>query len=347
MENIVKKVVRIARNRDLPYHEAHAYQVRQVLKNIEPEYASLSKQLIRECDDYAIEILGHKKYAPWLYVYSTMAGKFKQGWIPDNFYGSQVIPNIKGHYGDCASLKPLNTIFFQAKEFPDIGSFTNGLFLDRDYRVRSPKEFKEILFSDCNRVIFKADKSFKGQGIHFFDRTSFNIEDFAFLGNGLFQRYVDQHPLFDEFTKKSVATIRITTAINDEGEVSARGSYLRLGAEHDTHVQSATAVNIPVDLKTGKLNDIGYMSSWTTTHSHPTSHKSFSNVKIPNFGSCVDVATSLHLKVPFVRCIGWDVILDKDGKVVVLEWNGGHNGIKLTEATQGPAFVDLGWEKFR
>lgn len=98
---------------------------------------------------------------------------------------------------------------------------------------------------------------------------------------------------------------------------------------------------------TGALDEIGYMPSYLTIHSHPTSHKSFANVIIPSFGKCVDVVTSLHLKVPFVRCIGWDVTIDKKGEVVVLEWNGGHNGIKFTEATQGPAFVDMKWEKFR
>jgi len=346
-ENIVKKAVRIALKRQLPYHEAHAYQASKFLKTVESERGTLPKQVIRECGDYAIDILGDKKYAPWLYVYSAVAGRFKEGWIPANFYEPQVIPNINGHYGACANLKPLNSMFFQAKEFPDLGSFVNGLFLDTSYRVRSPQDFKKILFHDCDRVIFKTDQTLRGEGIHFFDRISFNVEDLEVLGNGAFQSYVDQHPLFNEYTPKSVATIRITTAINDEGKVSARGSYLRLGAAHDTHVQSATAVMIPIDLVTGVLSDTGYMPTWITTPSHPTSRKEFADVKIPNYEKCVDVVTSLHLKVPFARCIGWDVTVDKEGEVVVLEWNGKHNGIKFSEATQGPCFVDMGWEKFR
>lgn len=331
----------------MPYHEGQAYLASQFLKTIESERGTLSKQLIHECDDYAIDILGDKKYAPWLYVYTAVSGQFKPGWIPPNLYEPKVIPNVNGHYGACATLKPLNSIFFQAKEFPDLGSFVNGLFLDTTYRVRSPQDFKKILFSDCNHVIFKADQTLRGQGIYFFDRTSFNVEDFKVLGNGVFQRYVDQHPLFNEYTPKSVATIRITTAINDEGKVSARGSYLRLGTAQDTHVQSATAVMIPIDLVTGMLSARGYMPTWATTPLHPTSRKEFGDVTIPNFRKCVDVVTSLHLKVSFVRCIGWDVILDNEGKVIILEWNAKHNGIRFTEATQGPAFADMGWEKFR
>lgn len=347
MENFAKKVIRIAQNKPMPYHEGHAYQASQFLKTVESERGTLSKQTIRECDDYAIDILGDKKYAPWLHVYSAVAGQFKPGWIPANFYEPQVIPNTNGHYGACATLKPLNSMFFQAAEFPDLGSFVNGLFLDTSYQVYSPHDFKELLFRDCERVIFKADQTLRGEGIHFFDKTSFNLEDLEEFGNGIFQRYVDQHPIFNEYTPKSVATIRITTAINDDGKVSARGSYLRLGAENDTHVQSATAIMIPVDLETGMLDKLGYRPDWTTTLSHPGSRKKFEDVTLPNYRKCVDVVTALHLKVPFVRCIGWDVIIDKKGEVVILEWNGKHNGIKFTEATQGPCFTDMGWEKFR
>lgn len=347
MENFIQKSIRLALKRELSYHDRHAYQVSKILKTIGPENGTLSNSLTRECDDYALDVLGNKKYAPWLYVYSIIAGKFKTGWIPDNFYGAQVVPNINGHYGACASLKPLNNSFFESETFPDLGSFINGFLLNRSYQVCSSENFKNTLFRNGNRVIFKTDRSMKGQGIYVFDKSNFNTEFVKRLGNGVFQRYIDQHSLFNEYAPKSVATIRITTVTTDDGKASARGSNLRLGTENDTHVQSATAIAIPIDLATGTLSDTGYLPSWRTTKSHPTSNKSFTNVKIPSFKKCLDVVTSLHLKVPFVRCIGWDLTVDKNGEVVVLEWNGGHNGLNLTEAVYGPAFADLGWEKFR
>jgi hypothetical protein len=51
--------------------------------------------------------------------------------------------------------------------------------------------------------------------------------------------------------------------------------------------------------------------------------------------------------MPFVRCIGWDLTVDDQGAVQILEWNGGHTGIKITEATQGPCFADLNWHLLR
>lgn len=347
MENIFQKSLRLALGKQLSFHERHEYQVSKILKGIEPEHGTLTENSIRECDNYAMEILGHKKYAPWLYVYSAISGQFKEGWIPDNFYGSQVVPNINGHYGTCASLKPLNAKFFHTKEFPDIGSFVNGLFLDTNYQAYSEKSFIKHLFRNCDRIVFKTDKSLKGKGIHFFNPNSFSAEYVKSLGNGVFQSFVEQHSLFDEFAPESVATIRLTTVVNDDGEVSVRGSHLRLGTESDTHVKSATEVRVPITPGTGELDKAGYLPSYLTIYSHPTSQKSFDNVTIPNFKKCVATVNRLHLKVPFVRCIGWDVTLDKEGEVVILEWNGGHNGIKFTEATSGPSFSDLNWERFR
>jgi hypothetical protein len=49
--------------------------------------------------------------------------------------------------------------------------------------------------------------------------------------------------------------------------------------------------------------------------------------------------------VPFTSIIGWDVAVDENHNVKVMEWNGDHNDIKFSEATQGPCFSDLGWEE--
>ncbi|MCB1349868.1 MAG: hypothetical protein KDK11_14975, partial [Maritimibacter sp.] len=143
------------------------------------------------------------------------------------------------------------------------------------------------------------------------------------------------------------ATLRLTTAIDDAGEVSLRAGYLRLGRGEDTHVQSASHVRIPIDRETGRLGDMGYLPNWLTTDAHPDSGVTFKQKVIPSYADCVRVVTENHLKMPYVRCMGWDLSVDKAGKVKIIEWNGGHNDIKFGEAVQGPCFRDLNWERFR
>jgi hypothetical protein len=51
--------------------------------------------------------------------------------------------------------------------------------------------------------------------------------------------------------------------------------------------------------------------------------------------------------VPYARCVGWDLTVDSDEQVMVMEWNAEHNDVKFSEATQGPCFADLDWQRLK
>ncbi len=332
---------------DYRYHRFCVSQANRLLNGIEDSIGKTPSRDIKLSDQYAVEILGHKHFAPWLYVYSAISGGFKEGWMPDNFYGSTVVPVFKGGYGKVSSLKPLNSTFFGRGFFPDIASFVNGIFIDKANNLVASKDIKDLIFKDHNRVVFKLDNSSQGAGIYFLTRDTFSVEKARSRGNGLFQGFIQQHKLFNDFAENSVATLRVTTVFRDDGEVSVRACYLRLGSGEDTHVQTQSHVRVPINLKSGAFDDKGYLTSWLTTAVHPTSKVPFAGNFVPAFSSCVATVIDLHKKVPYVRCIGWDVTVDIDENVKVMEWNAAHNDIKFSEATQGPCFSDLGWEKLK
>lgn len=329
------------------YHHNHVIQAKKILKKIEAVKGSLSLPIIRQCDDYAIEMLGHHHFAAWLYVYSAIAGRFKEGWIPDNYYGSVVVPKLKGDYGKISSLKPLNSTIFSSNSFPDILSYSNGVFFDAECRVLPPDSVKDKLFANQDRVVFKLNNSSRGRGIFFFDRKSFDPEAIYKLGNGLFQGAINQHEVFQEFAKESVATLRMTTAIEDDGTTSLRACYLRLGSGADTHVQSQSHTRIPIDTTSGAFHEVGFTTDWLEIDCHPTSRVKFQGKVIPAYDDCLKLVTALHKRVPYTRCIGWDVTLDDKKSVKIMEWNAEHNDIKFSEATQGPCFSDLHWERLK
>lgn len=328
-------------------HWHDTLEANRVLRGIENRIGKIPPRHIRSSNEYAVHVLGHKRFAPWLYVYSAISGEFREGWIPESFYGSAVTPAFMGWYGWLSSLKPLNSIFFASDAFPDIASLVNGIFFDNAQNAIASKEVKDLLFTDQDRVVFKRDISKRGQGIHFFTRDTFSMDKVMALGNGLFQRFIRQHGLFNDFAEKSVATLRIVTVVTDDGEVSARACYLRLGTGEDTHVQPPSQVRVPINLQSGAFGEKGYFGSWLTTPVHPTSKVRFAGTFVPAFAACVAAVTDLHKKVPYARCIGWDVTVDIDEKVKVMEWNAGHPGITFAEATQGPCFGGLGWEKLK
>lgn len=341
-EQVLRAVRR--RMRDLMYDSRHKRQALQILRNIEGANGRISRAELRKCDEYANSVLGDRRFAPWLYVYTAVSGRFKEGWIPDNYYGRVVVPKLNGKHGRISALKSLNFRLVSSPAFPDLLAYINGVFVDPAGRIVPPRQVEEILFADAERVVFKLDSSLQGRGVHVINRGSFDLAAVIKLGNGVFQKFVQQHPAFDEFVRSSVATLRITTFMDDRGNVSVRACYLRLGLAGETHVQSRSAVRVPVDLRNGELYDVGYTADWKMIDRHPSSGVPFRGKSVPQFEDCVTTVVSLHRKVPYVRCVGWDCTVDRNERVRVLEWNGGHNDIKFSEATQGPCFADLGWE---
>ncbi len=330
---------------DYAYHRWHRVQARRIFNEIEKNSGTVNKRYLTMAKEYSLDVFGSKRFFPWLRVYTAVAGKFIEGWIPDNFYGCAVVPQIKGKYGQTSNLKCLTKALLNAEYFPDICYYVNGLLLDIEYNIIDLDYIKSMLFDSIKMVVYKVDGSRQGSGIHFFDKDSLNLSYISELGNGVFQKFIIQNELFRKFSEKSVATLRITTAADSDGEPDVRACYLRLGASDDTHVQSRTHIRVPIDIKTGEFSAVGYLPNWMRIEYYPGTQLKFAGHRIPSFNDCISVATTLHRKIPFVRSVGWDLAVDHDGKVKVMEWNAEHNDIKFSEATQGPCFLGLGWEK--
>lgn len=341
--NIIKDIKKSFSDR--AYHSRHKKDALKVLKTIESVKGKTNKKLIKQSDKYAIEVLGWKGYAPWLYVYCAINKEFKEGWIPDNYYGRVIVPKLKGNYGAAiANCNSLTNRIFNSPNFPDCAYYTNGLWISRDYRVLSDKELTNIIFAQNSKLVYKIDSSLQGKGVFFLEEDNFNIEDIKKLGNGVFQKYIKQHSFFHDIMPNSVVTLRVTSIIDNKGAVTVNACFLRAGRKADTHVKSSSQIKVSVDPTTGRLHKYGYTTDWLEIEKHPDTGFLFENKQIPEFQKIIDTAVNLHKKVPFTRTIGWDMTVDIDNNVKVMEWNGGHNGIKFTEATQGPSFSNLGWE---
>jgi hypothetical protein len=346
MENIVKSLAK--KLKSYRYHQGHKTRAEQVVSSIEAQRGKLSPHIKNLCDQYASDALGWKGYSPWLYVYSLISGEFREGWIPDNYYGAKVLPRMKGEYGKLASLNALGSVIFKNKAIPDLAHVINGLVIDPETRgVMNESEFYDACLSKNQKIVYKLDSSSQGRNVYFFDSKPGIYEMLKGLGNGVVQPYIKQHDFFNEYTPSSVATIRLTTVIDGYGSVSLRAGYLRLGQGEDTHVKSSTHVRVPISIDDGKLYDVGYLPNWHYISSHPDCKKEFSGKAVPSYRSCVDTAKSMHSQYPYARVIGWDLVVNQLGEVEVMEWNGGHNDIKFSEAVQGPCFKDLKWDSLR
>lgn len=328
----------------------HNNQARKVLRCIEEDKGKIKGGDKTRCDQYAIEVLGDKKYSPWLQVYTVFSGGFKEGWIPDNYYSAVVVPALKGGYGELEFLSPLNRMLFPGAPFPDIFYVVNGLVFDSSTisPLSSGDFYKKLSSIGCGKngraVVFKSDNSKQGAGVVVFLEEDGLYEKLLKLGNGVVQSYIEQHGFFSEFTPNSTATLRLTTVYHQTGCVEVHAAYLRLAQPFDTHVKSSSHIRVPVDLSSGELSRKGYLTNWCSIDTYPGSSINFSGKIIPNFKKCLDTVVNMHRQYPYARVIGWDVIVNSECDVEIIEWNGAHNDIKFSEASQGPCFLGLNWE---
>lgn len=330
---------------DQRYHQIHKRSALKALNIIEAEQGSISKKLKNQCDAYAKDYLGSIQFAPWLYVYSAIQREFKEGWIPDNYYGKYIANGIDSSFGKVSSLKPLTNTLLRTDKLPDLLYINNGLFLKPEtFEVISESEAINILFESNSSVIFKSNSSEQGIGVAFFNQETFNIA-YVKKQTGVFQKVIRQHEFFNRIFPHPGATIRITTALDSKGKSRTRSAYLRLGRSNQPkksiHVQASTLVKTAIDIDSGELYTRGYMPDWSSTLSHPDTGVSFEGLVIPAFEKACSVVEQLHNNYPFVQCIGWDVSINDKEEIEIMEWNGLHNDIKFSEAVHGPCFKDL------
>ena len=325
------------------YHFLSNQTASKVLQNIEKKKGKLNSNLKNQADIYAREILGWKGFSPWLYVYSAISNTFREGWIPDNYYGKMVIPKIQGNYGKISSLKPLCNKILNDYVSPELVSYINGFWFDKNLKPINRSDIEKLVFSESSKVVCKLDQSYQGKDVFLFNCQNFDIDFIEKKGNSIIQNFIQQHQFFNNFTTSSVATIRMTTVVDQMNKISLRACYLRLGRKYDTHVKSSSHIRIPINLYDGSLQEEGYLTDWRTICKHPDSLVGFSGKNVPQYDKCVRLVLKLHENFLMVRCIGWDIIVDNKNKPVLMEWNGYSNDIKFSEATQGPCFKDLNW----
>jgi hypothetical protein len=331
------------------FDRQHRREATRALRSIERQNAkSLSRRTRRQVEEYAVEVLGSKAFAPWLFLYSAVAGEFREGWIPDNFYGRVVCPNINGAFRAISSVKTITRQLFRSERIPDVAYLIDRRFFDRDLRPISMEEATRIVFLHSDEVVVKADVSGKGLGVRSLSRKDFDpVALAASTTRAVIQSRITQHQIFDAFVPRGATTLRLTTVREPDMTFRVRATYLRVPYGDHQFVQSTSVVRIAVNPASGILAETGYLPDWTRVTSLPGSSSIFYSLSIPGYADAVDLCQDLHGILPQVGCIFWVVIVDTESKVWILEWNAGHNDIKFSEAVVGPCFKGLGWESLR
>jgi hypothetical protein len=306
----------------------------------------LSTHLKSLADDYAIQVLGKKEYAPWLYVYTLVRdGNFKEGWIPQNFYAKLVMRELnKAMF--ITAFKTFSNVVLKTEALPDIAYCIDDVFYTRDFTVIDLAALREIIGGTYKNIFVKRDLVGRGTGVFKLALDDMNEDFFKRIGNCVIQSPIQQHEFFEQIITGSVATVRITTVKNLHGKIEMCASRLRLGRRNTAWIQSPNSVQVAIVDRNGDLDTVAYTEDWRRWPSHPDSNFSFYKQRVPHFKEAVEYCLKLHASVPHFAIIGWDIAVSYDDKIKLMEWDGDPD-ITFSEATTGPCFTGLNWERLK
>src|SRR5699024_10909271 len=242
------------------YHDRHAAAAGSALQMIESQAGKLCQDIRKEMEVHAVNVFGSKEFLPWLLVYSAVQGRPAYHCIPDNFYGAVVYKKIN-KYGWLSGNKALSPLLIGSDIVDAIGYADAGVIRDDNGYTLSPNQVSDKFFHRDERIIFKKFDSAAGKDVYVLTKNAFTDFASTALPDGVFQQYIAQHTYFNSICN-APATIRLTTIRENNGNISLRAGYLRIGRSSEQHVQSNSSLRIDIDLETSTLHKEGYLNNW-------------------------------------------------------------------------------------
>lgn len=137
---------------------------------------------------------------------------------------------------------------------------------------------------------------------------------------------------------KSVNTFRVVT-YRWKDKIYLGPAVLRLGKggmDVDNATQGGIFLGVYPD---GRLYDFAITKYGDRFYEHPDTSLRFSDYALPLFTKVTDAALRLHHAMPQVGVSNWDLTIDEDGNVVLIEGNLQFGGVRLAQMACGvPVF---------
>lgn len=154
----------------------------------------------------------------------------------------------------------------------------------------------------------------------------------------IFQKIIRQHDFLAKFNADSVNTFRLLT-LNINGRCSLLSSFLRMGAKGSC-VDNLSSGGVLVGVnKEGLLHEFGITKDYEKVYESPTG-VAFRGVRIPMWNQVQQQILDFHRRIPYANLIGWDVTVDEDNQIIVIEINLDSAEIEAHQVFNGPVFGD-------
>lgn len=162
--------------------------------------------------------------------------------------------------------------------------------------------------------------------------------------NYIIQEKIKQNKSLSKLNPSSVNTLRLHTYVC-EGKVYATPVVIRLG-RNGSIIDNACAGGISVGIsENGELLKYAFTAMGEKFERHPDTKILFEGYKIPRIKDMIEFTKKYHYKIPHIGIIAWDITLDEDENMVLIEANITGPGIWITQYNTGKGFFGKNTEK--
>jgi hypothetical protein len=296
----------------------------------------------------------------WLRFFTHVSGVADPHYVPQDVFHQAVERRLNDlEYAWCYADKNIYERLFDPERFV-VARLRNvsDTYLDREYRPLSRATFAErfeALSEDCfikpsvgsgggRRVALlrREPDTFRSP-----DGSPFTFEDLErrYRRDYIIQSVICQHPMLARFNPSSVNTLRVVTyrSVRDETVVPLK-VVLRLGRESmivDNQAQGGLACGVRPD---GTLHTYATSKAGRKFTAHPDSGVPFEGQSIPEFPAVLETVATIAAAVPPLRLLGFDVTIDSEGAVRVVEINTRNLEINFLQTFGGALFGDYSRE---
>lgn len=320
-------------------------KLRKILKRVKK--ADLNKiQKVEIKNYYAKYGIGINNLG-WHQFYTGVSGNYFKEYIPEDLFFARIEPalNRKTMCDALLDKNLLETLFPEVKQPETIVKNINGYYYSNTNHLISIEEAVDTC-ANYKKLVFKPSiESGGGKNVELLNNKEIELKIEKLSINKMFARYkkdfivqkpVIQHPQMACLNQSSLNTLRVFTYLRHNDTVLL-SSTIRVGSI-DAFTDNVTGGGGSWGIESnGYVKYEGYDNDFNliTETSYGCKLEGF---QIPLYHDIIETTKRLHKKVPNFKLVSWDIAIDDDSKIVLIEYNTYWQEINAHQLMNGPIF---------
>ncbi len=277
--------------------------------------------------------------------YTEKNDEFYVNYLPDDVYYC----DIDMYYNNW-NIAPIidNKCYYQrllpnVKQPSMIVCRVNNIWFNSKMEIIDFNDVKRIISQVKEIVVKEAYDSSGGHGVSFFSNSKNIVKEFTKCVSKIdvdiiVQDIVKQNKELSKLNPSSLNTIRILSFLDKDGNVKIYSSIIRMGVG-DSKVDNASSGGITCEINDdGTLKNIAYKSNGEKFEVHPTSGVKFNTITVPKFSEMKELVKKNHPLLPMSRLISWDLTLNSNEEIVLIEFSLRYGELDFHQLNNGPVF---------